>query len=62
MSVSTTLRRTSLSSNEPTYLRHEIMKGVLPGPSTASAVTRGKTSPVAMPRSFTRPIFSPLTS
>ncbi len=45
-----------------TYLRHEIMNGDLPGPWKASEVTRGKTSRVAMPRSLTTPIFSPLAS
>ena len=62
MSVAGTARRTSLSSNVSTYLRQLIMNGVLPGPWSASDVTRGKTSRVAMPRSFTTPIFSPLAS
>ena len=62
MSVEGTFRWTSPSPNESTYLRHEIMKGVLPGPWKARDVTRGKTSPVAMPRSLTTPIFSPSES
>ena len=62
MSVAGTARRTSVSSNVSTYLRHEIMNGVLPGPWKASDVTRGKTSRVAMPRSLTTPILSPLAS
>ncbi len=62
MSVLTTLRRISFSSKVSTYLRHESMKGVLPGPTMARLVTRGKTSPVAMPRSLTLPICSPSRS
>ena len=62
MSVAGTPRRTQESSKVSTYLRHEIMNGVLPGPWNASDVTRGNTSRVAMPRSFTTPIFSPLAS
>ncbi len=62
MSVATTLSETSSSSKSSTYLRQLIMSGVRPGPSTASAVTRGKTSPVAMPRSLTRPTRSPSLS
>ena len=62
MSVAGYLRYTPSSSKRSTYLRHEIIKGVLPGPWKANAVTRGKTSPVAMPKSFTTPIFSPAAS
>ena len=62
MSVAGYLRYTPSSSKRSTYLRQLIMKGVLPGPWNASAVTRGKTSPVAMPRSLTMPIFSPAAS
>ena len=59
ISVAGTLRWISFSSYVSTYLRQEIMKGVRPGPLNARLVTRGKTSPVAMPRSETEPIFSP---
>ena len=38
------------------------MNGVLPGPWKASEVTCGKTSPVAMPRSLTMPMRSPVES
>ena len=62
MSVEGSLRRTTSSSKDSTYLRQLIMKGVLPGPWKARLVTRGKTSPVAMPRSFTVPIVSPVLS
>ena len=44
------------------HLRQLIINGVLPGPRNASDVTCGKTSPVAMPKSFTTPSFSPSTS
>ena len=50
------------SSNLPTYLRHEIMKGTLPGPWNARLVMRGNTSPVEMARSEIVPIFSPVAS
>ena len=59
ISTAGTLRWISFSSYVSTYLRQEIMKGVRPGPLKARLVTRGKTSPVAMPRSETLPIFSP---
>ena len=36
--------------------------GVRPGPMKARLVMRGKTSPVAMPRSETVPTFSPSAS
>ncbi len=62
MSVEGYLRYTPSSSKWSTYLRQEIMKGVLDGPWKANDVTRGKTSPVAMPRSLTTPIFSPVES
>ena len=50
------------SSNSPTYLRHEIMNGTLPGPWNARLVMRGNTSPVDMARSDIVPIFSPVQS
>ncbi len=62
MSVAGTLRRTASPSKSSTYLRQLIMNGVLPGPTKAREVTRGKTSPVAMPRSLTVPTCSPSES
>lgn len=62
ISVADVLRCTPVSSIRSTHLRQLIINGVLPGPRNASDVTCGKTSPVAMPKSFTTPSFSPSTS
>ena len=48
--------------NSSTYLRHDSMNGARSGPWKARAVTRGKTSPVAMARSLMVPISSPEAS
>ena len=62
ISVEGTLSLMTSSSYVSTYLRQEIIIGVRPGPIKAREVMRGKTSPVAIPRSETEPIFSPSES
>lgn len=57
IAVLSTFRMMPSSVNSLTYLRHEIMKGVFPGPKKARLVIRGKTSPVCMARSEIDPIF-----